>query len=66
MVRSQSWLLPRALSRSMVLLQLRSMSMSVAQGTTTGQSDVCGLGYTGDHVDVWGPCCLDSKADKAD
>lgn len=33
------------MSGSMILLQLESLLMSVAQVTTKGQADVCGLGY---------------------
>lgn len=60
-MRSWPGLLPKAMSGSVVLLQLGSMLMSVACVTTKGQMDVCGLGC---H---WRPCgCLRAVLPKQD
>ena len=44
MRRTWLCLLPKAMSLSIILLKLRSVSLSVAQVTTKGQADVCSLG----------------------
>lgn len=57
MVKPYPRLLSRAIFRSIVLLQLRSLSVSVVQVTSTGQMEVRVLGC---HLRLWGqldPCC---------